>query len=80
MPSDRIRVEHVDSTPTRKPGVTQHVITAEDERGLTRQYETVNDFRASLCARWKNRWITVVWKDSRWGRELVDVVNDLEAA
>ena len=73
MPRDRIRVERVDEFVTRKPGVTQFIIEAETDRGFTQQYETVNPYLASLCDRSKDKWIDIVWRDSRFGRQVVDI-------
>lgn len=75
MPTDRVRVTKVLPMSTRRAGCTQYIIDVETELGWLRQYETVSDFKASLCERAKARncWIDLVWKDSRYGREIVSV-------
>lgn len=75
MPIDRVKVTKVLPLTTRKAGCTQYIVDVESELGYLRQYETVSDLKASLCERAKatNCWVDLVWKDSKYGREIVSV-------
>lgn len=76
MPTTAFRVTHIDSAPTRQPGVTLHVVDgvrlADD---LPFQVRTVDDFKASLCARAQQleRPVSVLWRDCQYGKEIVHV-------
>lgn len=76
MPTTVFTVQRIDSAPTTRPGLTRHVITATELiHGLGFQVETVDDFAASLCQRAQQleRQVSVIWKDGRYGRQIVQV-------
>lgn len=75
MPTDTVRITRVHSMATKNPHITQHFVEGYDQRGLTQQYQTANDWRGSFCKRHELNpvWVTVVWKDSRFGKEIVGV-------
>lgn len=77
MPSVVIHVDRVDTTTTYVAGVQSHVVTGWHTDGTLGGFaaETANDLAASLCQRAKelDRPVAVVWKDGRYGKQLVTV-------
>lgn len=76
MPTTVFTVARIDSGPTAQPGLTRHVITANELiMGLGFQVETVSDLAASVCQRAQQleKHVSVVWKDGRYGKQIVHV-------
>ena len=76
MPTSRVKVLKVPTPlPTSRPGKSAWLFDCENERGFLEQYHTVSPLFASLLdrAHAKNFWVDVVWKDTRYGRDVVNV-------
>lgn len=77
MPLCLISVDRVDETATVKPHCTRFIVSGTTIALPSEavQYETVDRWRASVCerARETGQLVKVTWRDSRFGRELVDV-------
>lgn len=85
MPTTAFTVSRIDSTPTQQDGLTLHLVQGvrlTDD--LPFQVRTVNDFAAAVCARAKllERPVSVIWKDGRFGKEIVqvDIIQQTSAA
>lgn len=81
MGLDLIKVERVDPCRTVNPNVTRYTVTGitVEEQPRTVQFGTVNDLKASLCARAKQteRYIWIGWMERRFStREIVSVKLD----
>jgi hypothetical protein len=80
MPLDLVKVERVDPCRTSNPRVTSYLVTGDtiEDQPRRLQVQTINDLRASLCARAKQteRLIWIGWKDSKYGRDIVTVRLD----
>lgn len=80
MPLQLIKVWHVSSQRTAKPGCTLHVVNGNtvDEISVPFQASTVHDLKASICQRGREtgRGVWIGWKDGRWGKEIVTVQFD----
>lgn len=75
---DRVVIAKVGGPfPTRHPLVQQYLIEAQlaERPDIHRQYETVNQFRASLCKRYEGtaKPLSVRWRRTPYGRDLQSV-------
>jgi hypothetical protein len=78
MPIDLVTIQRVDSVQTAKAGTMNYTITATtiEDRPRTVQYQTVNDWRASVChqaiAPKRELWIN--WRSSNFkSKDIVGV-------
>lgn len=64
---------------TRNPHVQQFLIDAHQvgRETLHEQYETINQWAASLCQRSMGQSVSVTWKRSPFGKDLVAVTPHL---
>lgn len=79
MPITDVLIRDVVQTPTRLQDVDHFTVYVEpvdysQPRALgLATVQTVNAWRASLCSQAKGQVVSVTWRDSRYGPELLDV-------
>jgi hypothetical protein len=77
MPTDVIQIARVDATATTRPDLTRYLVTGTyaDARLGGFQAYTLDAFQAALCERagLTHQCVAVTWRDSRYGKDLVEV-------
>lgn len=84
MAIDLVTIQRVDSVPTAKAGTNSYTITATtiEERPRTVQYQTVNEWNASLCheAIKTKRELWMTWHATNFkSKDLTKVEHDTSA-
>jgi hypothetical protein len=75
MPTDLVTIVRVQQFDTRIPGLHRYTIDADEVgTGAIKQYGTINAWLASLCDRAREP-VQVTWKDSRFGKDIVQVTT-----
>ena len=77
MPTTVVYVDRVDKSRFngRLESYDDYLVTGMEAGAYTMQFHTTSEFRAAACQRAKElgRPVSIVWRDHRVGRQIVDV-------